>query len=170
MTSDGESLDKLKFDSVTENTDDTSESEFGAKVNIRIPFTIIPTEKGRLRTGLRLRMKEKMRNNNFFTYESINDDMALLSDVPTSFFDGKGFNPGDKYVPGTFASANFLGNLDLNNPTLFDKEADPAEYLAVNYKAKEKIYAAYVRWDQDFNDKLSMVLGFRSETTRIDYS
>lgn len=170
VTSDGESLDKLKFDSVTENTDDTSESEFGAKVNIRIPFTIIPTEKGRLRTGLRLRMKEKMRNNNFFTYESINDDMALLSDVPTSFFDGKGFNPGDKYVPGTFASANFLGNLDLNNPTLFDKEADPAEYLAVNYKAKEKIYAAYVRWDQDFNDKLSMVLGFRSETTRIDYT
>ncbi len=73
-------------------------------------------------------------------------------------------------MPGTFASANFLGNLDLNNPTLFDKEADPAEYLAVNYKAKEKIYAAYVRWDQDFNDKLSMVLGFRSETTRIDYT
>ena len=170
VTSLGEALDELELDSVSENTDDTSESEFGAKVNIRVPFTIIPAEKGRLRTGLRLRMKEKMRNNIFYAYEPINDDMALLSDVPTSFFDGKGFNPGDKYVPGTFASANFLGNLDLNNAALFDKEADPAEFLAVNYNAKENIYAAYVRWDQDFNDKLSMVLGFRSETTHINYT
>ena len=170
VTSSGEALDQLELDSASENTDDTSESEFGAKVNIRVPFTIIPSEKGRLRTGLRLRLKEKMRNNIFYAYEPVNDDMALLSDVPTSFFDGKGFNPGDKYVPGTFASANFLGNLDLNNASLFDKEADPAEYLAVNYNAKENIYAAYVRWDQDFNDKLSMVLGFRSETTHIDYT
>ena len=170
VTSSGEALNELKFDSASENTDDTSESEFGAKVNIRIPFTIIPSEKGRFRTGLRLRLKEKMRNNIFYSYEPTSNNMDLLSNVPTSFFDGKGFNPGEKYVPGTFASANFLGNLDLNNPTLFDKEADPAEYLAVNYNAKENIYAAYIRWDQDFNDKLSMVLGFRSETTHINYT
>ena len=36
--------------------------------------------------------------------------------------------------------------------------------------AKEKIYATYLRWDQDFNDKLSMVLGFRVENTKIDYT
>ena len=170
VTATGEALDQFKFDSATENTNNTTESEFGAKVNIRIPFTIIPSEKGRFRTGLRLRMKDKMRNNNFFTYEPTNGDLDLLSGVPTSFFDGKGFNPGEKYVPGTFASANYLGNLDLNNATLFDKESDPSEFLAVNYNAKENIYAAYVRWDQDFNDKLSMVLGFRSETTHINYT
>ncbi|HKO78720.1 MAG TPA: TonB-dependent receptor [Flavobacterium sp.] len=170
VTTTGEALDEFEFDSVSENTDDTSESEFGAKVNIRFPFTIIPAEKGRIRTGLRLRMKEKSRSNNFYSYEPINDDMALLSEISTSYFDGKDFNPGSKYVPGTFASANFLGNLDLNNASLFDKESDPSEYLAVNYNAKENIYAAYVRWDQDFNDKLSMVLGFRVENTHIDYT
>ncbi|MFA9192031.1 TonB-dependent receptor [Flavobacterium sp. FZUC8N2.13] len=170
VTATGETLNDLEFDSASENTDDTSESEFGAKINIRVPFTIIPSEKGRFRTGLRLRMKEKMRNNNFFSYEPTNANMDLLSGVPTSFFDGKGYNPGDKYVAGTFASANYLGNLDLNNASLFDKESDPSEFLAVNYNAKENIYAAYVRWDQDFNDKLSMVLGFRSETTHIDYT
>ena len=115
-------LDEFKFDSVTENTDETSESEFGAKVNIRFPFTIIPSEKGRLRTGLRLRLKEKERNNIFYSYEPINDGMDLLSEVPTSYYDGKNFNPGSKYVPGTFASANFLGSLDLNNASLFDKD------------------------------------------------
>jgi TonB-dependent receptor len=170
VTTTGEALDEFEFDSVSENTDDTKESEFGAKLNVRFPFTIIPTEKGRIRTGLRLRMKEKSRDNNFYSYEPINDDMALLSGISTSYFDGKDFNPGSKYVPGTFASANFLGNLDLNNASLFDKESDPSEYLAVNYNAKENIYAAYVRWDQDFNDKLSMVLGFRVENTHIDYT
>ncbi|WP_163397884.1 TonB-dependent receptor [Flavobacterium fluviatile] len=170
VTSVGESLDQLEFDSASENTDETSESEFGAKINIRFPFSIIAAEKGRIRTGLRLRMKEKERNNTFFSYEPINDGMDLLSEVPTSYFDGKNFNPGSKYVPGTFASASFLGNLDLNNASLFDKESDPSEFLAVNYNAKENIYAAYIRWDQDFNDKLSMVVGFRLENTHIDYT
>lgn len=170
VTSVGESLDQLEFDSASENTDETSESEFGAKINIRFPFSVISSEKGRIRTGLRLRMKEKERNNTFFSYEPINDGMDLLSEISTSYFDGKNFNPGSKYVPGTFASASFLGNLDLNNPSLFDKESDPSEYLAVNYNAKENIYAAYIRWDQDFNDKLSMVLGFRLENTHIDYT
>lgn len=170
VTTTGESLDKFKFDSVTENTNDTSESEFGAKVNIRIPFTVIPAEKGRIRMGARLRMKDKSRDNIFYTYEPLSDGIALLSDVPQKYFDGVGFNPGNKYVAGALASNNYLGGLDLNNPLLFKKEADPAAYLTQNYKAKENIYAAYVRWDQDFNDKLSMVLGFRSETTHIDYT
>jgi len=170
VTTTGEAVDQFEFDSVTENTDETSESEFGAKINIRFPFSIIASEKGRIRTGLRLRMKEKERNNNFFSYEPINGGMDLLSEVSTSYYDGKNFNPGSKYVPGTFASASFLGSLDLNNSALFEKEADPAEFLAVNYNAKENIYAAYVRWDQDFNDKLSMVLGFRVENTHIDYT
>ena len=106
----------------------------------------------------------------FYSYEPINDGMELLSEVPNSYYDGKNFNPGSKYVPGAFASASFLGSLDLNNASLFDKEADPAEYLTTNYNAKENIYAAYVRWDQDFNDKLSMVAGVRVENTHIDYT
>ena len=170
VTAEGESLDKFKFNSVSENTNDTSESEFGAKVNSRFPFTIIPSEKGRIRTGLRLRLKEKKRDNIFYAYEPTGDGMKLLSGVPTSYFDGKDFNPGTQYVPGTFASAAYLGGLDLNNSSLFDKETDPAEYLTTNYNAKENIYAAYIRWDQDFNDKLSMVLGFRAENTHIDYT
>ncbi|MFC5682505.1 TonB-dependent receptor [Flavobacterium sp. MAHUQ-51] len=170
VTTTGETLDKLKFDSVTENTNDTDESELGAKVNIRFPFSIIPSQKGRIRTGLRMRLKEKSRDNNFFSYEPINDDMATLSSVPTKFFDGKGYNPGSKYVAGTFASASYLGGLDLHNTTLFEGQDEPSEYLSVNYNAKENIFATYIRWDQDFNDKLSMIFGFRAENTRIDYT
>ena len=92
LTTSGESISKFKFNSVTENTNDTSESEFGAKVNIRVPFTVVPSQKGRLRAGLRLRIKEKSRDNKFFAYEPVNSGMEFLPDVSSVTFDGQGFN------------------------------------------------------------------------------
>lgn len=168
ITSQGEDLALFEQSALTENRDNTEESEFGAKVNIRFPFSVIEGQKGRLRTGLRLRLKDKSRNNIFYSYEPV--DGVTLADIGTSYFNGNGFNPGSQYIPGVFASANYLGNLQLNNTALFESELDPSEYLAVNYKAKENIYAGYVRWDQDFNTKLSMILGFRIESTHIDYT
>ena len=168
FTTTGEDAASFEQSGLTENRDNTEESEFGAKVNIRFPFSVIEGQKGRLRTGLRLRLKDKSRNNIFYSYEPLSD--VTLADVQTSFFNGNGFNPGSQYVPGLFASAPYLGSLDLNNPALFEGELDPSEFLAVNYKAKENIYAGYIRWDQDFNNKLSMILGARIETTHIDYT
>ena len=58
----------------------------------------------------------------------------------------------------------------MNNSSLFEGVLVPEEYLAENYKAKENIYAAYIRWDQDLNNDLSMILGVRVENTSIDYT
>lgn len=165
----GEDVSSFELSELTQSTDDTDESEFGAKVNVRFPLSVIEGQKGRLRTGLRVRIKDKQRNNVFYSYEPTAGDLTL-ADVPTVFYDGKNFNPGSQYVPGTFATAKYLGGLDLDNADLYDKEADPSEFLAVNYTAKENIYAGYVRWDQDFNSKLSMILGARVENTHIDYT
>lgn len=169
VTTTGEDVSSFELSELTQSTDDTDESEFGAKVNVRFPLSAIEGQKGRLRTGLRVRIKDKQRNNIFYSYEPTAGDLTL-ADVPTVFYDGKNFNPGSQYVPGTFATAKYLGGLDLDNADLYDKEADPSEFLAVNYKAKENIYAGYVRWDQDFNSKLSMILGARVENTHIDYT
>ena len=169
VTTTGEDVSSFELSELTQSTDDTDESEFGAKVNVRFPLSAIEGQKGRLRTGLRVRIKDKQRNNVFYSYEPTAGDLTL-ADVPTVFYDGKNFNPGSQYVPGTFATAKYLGGLDLDNADLYDKEADPSEFLAVNYKAKENIYAGYVRWDQDFNSKLSMILGARVENTHIDYT
>lgn len=169
VTSAGEDLSSFELSELTQSTDDTDESELGAKVNFRFPLSVIEGQKGRLRTGLRARIKDKQRNNIFYSYEPTAGDLTL-ADVPNVYYSGKGFNPGEKYVPGAFATASYLGGLDLDNASLYDKEADPSEYLAVNYKANENIYAGYVRWDQDFSDKLSMILGARIENTHIDYT
>lgn len=155
---------------ITANHDYTKEEEIGFKANVRFPFSVIEDQKGRLRTGVRLRLKEKTRDNIFYEYEELAGTINTMADVPNVFYGGEDWQAGSQYVPGYFASASFLGNLDLNNSSLFEKEAVPSEYLAKNYKAKENILATYVRWDQDFNDKLSMIAGVRVENTSIDYT
>jgi TonB-dependent receptor len=170
ITGIGDNLaEDFEFRTLSENNDYTEESEFGAKINFRVPFSIIENQKGRIRFGARLRIKDKFRNNKFFEYEPI-VDFGNLNTLQTSFYGGENWQAGSQYVPGTFASNSFLGNLDLNNTALFNKEDIPSEYLALNYKAKENIYAGYVRFDQDFNDKLSMIAGLRLENTFIDYT
>lgn len=165
----GDTSDKFSFRTLSENDNYTEESELGAKLNFRLPFSLIEDQKGRIRFGARVRIKDKNRDNTFFEYTPITA-LGNLNAIPNSFYGGENWQAGSKYVPGTFASSSFLGGLDLNNPSLFDKEDVPSEYLALNYKAKEDIYASYIRWDQDFNDKLSMIVGLRIENTNIDYT
>lgn len=169
FTAGDEDIPSFEFGELTENTDDTEESEFGARLNFRFPLTAITGQKGRLRTGLRLRLKDKSRNNIFYSYEPLSG-LETLADVGSSYFSGKEFNPGSKYIPGQFVSKAFLGGLDLGNTGLFEGELDPSEFLATNYEAKEDIYAGYVRFDQDFNSRLSMIVGVRVESTHIDYT
>ncbi|WDF69283.1 TonB-dependent receptor [Sphingobacterium oryzagri] len=154
---------------ITENHDFTKEEEFGAKVNVRFPLSVIDGQKGRLRTGLRLRLKDKMRDNVFYEYEPV-AELGALSDVPNVYYGGNGYQAGSQYAPGYFVDRNYLGGLDLNNSALYTEEADPSEFLAQNYRAKEQIFAGYVRWDQDFSEKLSMILGARVEHTNINYT
>lgn len=154
---------------ISENTDKTTEDELGIKLNFRLPFSVIGGQKGRLRFGGRLRLKNKERVNTFTEYSPTGENMENLSQVQQQFWGGDKFNPDSKYIPGTFVSKSYLGGLNLSNNSLFEAKDVPDEYLAVNYKAKETITAGYLRWDQDFTSKLSMIVGVRLENTSIDY-
>jgi TonB-dependent receptor len=160
--------ENFEFDHVSQNNDDTHDQEIGAKLNIRFPLSVVSGQKGRLRLGGRLRIKDKERDNNFFEYSPVTP-IGNLSTIPNVFWDGKNFQAG-QYVPGYFASKDYLGGLDLKNPSQFEEEADPSEYLAENYRAKETITAGYVRWDQDFSSKFSMIAGVRLENTHTNYT
>jgi len=166
---DGDIAEDFSFRTLSENNDYTEESEIGLKLNFRVPFSVIDNQKGRIRVGARARIKDKSRANKFFEYDPITA-FGNLNAISNSFYGGENWQAGSQYVPGTFASNSFLGNLDLNNTALFDKEDVPSEYLALNYKASENIYASYIRWDQDFNSNLSMIVGVRVENTNIDYT
>lgn len=145
----------------------TREGEFGAKLNFRVPLSVIDGQKGRLRFGGRLRIKDKKRENNFFNYEPTED--MLPGALPTVNWDGNNFQAGSKYVPGIFVSKQYLGALNLSNTQQFEAEDAPDEYLTQNYNAKETIKAGYVRWDQDLSARLSVIAGVRLEHTSTDY-
>ncbi len=161
-------LNAYEFDKITENTDETKENELGAKLDFRTPFSLIEGQKGRLRFGGRLRLKNKERNNFFTEYAPI-DGIEDLSQAMLRYWGGDKWQPSSKYVPGNFASKEYLGGLQLNNSALFEAEVDPTEFLAANYTAKETILAGYLRWDQDISTKLSMIAGARIEKTWINY-
>lgn len=80
------------------------------------------------------------------------------------------FNPGSKYVPGTFASASYLGGLNLKDASQFEESPVPLEYLAINYHAKEQIVGGYLRWDQNITNDFLVIVGVRAENTHIDYT
>lgn len=167
-TAPGSSNDDLEFNELSENHDYTRENELGLKLNLRFPLSVVPGQKGRLRVGSRLRLKDKKRNNNFFEYEPVTP-FGNLSSIPLYTADGKGFQPGEQYNPGSFVSKQFLGSQALGNSALFEQNDNPSEYLAVNFTAKETITAGYIRWDQDFSSRFSMIAGLRLENTQIDY-
>ena len=162
-------LSDYELGTISENTDKTKEDELGMKLNFRIPFSLVDNQKGRLRFGGRLRLKNKDRNNSYREYEPTGEDMGNLGLAQQQFWGGEHWNPDSKYVPGTFASKNYLGGLNLSNTALFNSEDVPSEYLAANYHAKETITAGYLRWDQDFSSRISMIAGLRLENTSINY-
>ncbi len=164
------SAQTYEFSEVTEQQGTTSEDEFTARLNFRFPFSLIEDQKGRIRVGGKLRLKNKDQNLDFYEYEAINGGMDTMGDVTTDFFSGERWNPNSKYVPGLHVSKTYLGNLDLNNSSLFERSQVADEFLAANYKAKESIIAGYLRWDQSFSDVFSMILGARYEATSTEYS
>src|SRR3546814_9844383 len=68
------------------------------------------------------------------------------------------WNPDNKYAVGVLASATFLGNLPLSDASQFEAEADPSEYLAANYHAKENIVAGYVRRSEEHTSELQSLM------------
>jgi TonB-dependent receptor len=60
--------------------------------------------------------------------------------------------------------------MQLKDPALFEESDEPAEYLAGNYKASERIYAGYIQFSQQFSDKFSAIAGVRIEHTAINYT
>jgi len=162
-------LSAFSLKEITENENNTDEDELGLKLNFRIPFTIIDNQKGRIRFGGRLRLKSKERTNDFFEYTPTDgfDNMAKL---PLQNWNAKGWDQGERYAAGTFVDKNFLGELHLKDPSKFEEESNPKEFLSQNYRAKEQIMAGYIRWDQNISERTALILGARVEHTRIDYT
>jgi len=157
----------IELNEITEQYQYTEDVDFNGKLDFQYTYS----NDGILKFGGRLRTKDKSRNNNYFEYEPIDGSfIANLSTVPFSDENDADYLAGSQYQIGNFVTPEFLGNLNLNDASIFDKGDALDEYLPGNYDANENIYGAYVMADHQFNAKLSVILGVRLEHTNISYT
>ena len=154
---------------VTEEQEDIQEKDFKLNLNLELPL-----RKGefgnKLKFGGKLVAKSKDKEKDHYEYEPLNEDGFDISSFTNIVSQNRdGFMPGDKYKAGSFISKDYLGNLDLNNSSLFKKEQNLDE-IAVGFNAKETVTAGYLRFDQNLGKKWKMMAGVRLENTHIKYS
>lgn len=161
------------FDELTKENQETYEENLNARLNFELPVSLISSQQGKLKFGGKIRDKEKVRANNFFSFEATDanpTDFSLMANLPYQSQSKTDFSPGSQYAAGNFVTREFLGSQDLDNATLFDKSDEPSEYLADNYSAKETVTAGYVQFSQDFTDEFTVLVGARFENTAIEYT
>lgn len=154
---------------LTEQQEDTVEKDLKFSMNFKLPL-VKGFYSNQLRFGAKVVDKSKDKDLEFYDYEPV-DEKAFNSNSfsNTNEQNRNGYMPGEKYKAGTFISKEYVGGLDLNNSSLFNK-TENLEELAGEYKARETVTAGYLRFDQNFGKKLSAMVGLRLENTHLKYN
>ena len=154
---------------LTEQQEEIVEKDLKFSMNFKLPL-VKGFYSNQLRFGAKVVDKSKDKDLEFYDYEPV-DEKAFNSNSfsNTSEQNRNGYMPGEKYKAGTFISKEYVGGLDLNNSSLFNKIENPEE-LAGEYKARETVTAGYLRFDQNFGKKLSALVGLRLENTHLKYN
>ncbi len=145
----------------------TEDIDMNARVDFQMPLAE-GDYKSILKFGGRYRGKDKLRDNNFFNYKPING-LKNMTDMTVVDMTDPDFLAGD-YSVGRFVSKNALGDLDLANSALFEKNDAPDEYAGGNFEAKERIVGGYAMITQNVGSKMTVLAGIRLENTSLDYT
>jgi TonB-dependent receptor len=155
------------FGEITEEFQLTEDIDKNAKLNFLIPW-LEDDFKNSIKVGVRYKGKEKMRDNRKFEYSPNNEDAfnaATLGNLENLTKDN--FLVGD-YATGQQVTKAYLGDLDLTNSSLFERNPI-VEEEAGNFNATENIVGAYVMLNQNLGPKLLAIAGVRVENTSQEY-
>lgn len=158
--------DDFSLKELTEQFEDILEQDYKVSVNFKTALS----DRSNLKFGLKYVAKTKHKDIDFYEYTPedeksfLNDALAHTIDMSTDRF-----MPSAKYQAGTFVDKHFLGGLDLNDASRFEKEQVAAE-LAGNYKARENVASGYARIDSRLSDNLNFMGGLRIEHTSLRYT
>lgn len=161
--------DAFGLKEVTEQQQDIREKDFKAKLDFSLPMA-----KGKygnhLRFGAKIVHKTKDKEIDFYEYTPLDETAFHRASLAAAVDQTRdGYIPGSQYHAGSFVSKEYLGGLDLNNASLFEKEQIQEE-IAANYKARETVTAGYVRFDQKLGRQWALMLGLRLENTHLKYA
>lgn len=147
------------------------------RLNIKLPIKLFNATSGYIKTGGKIRMKNKERNvvvQNFGAYRTTSNlypgegPPLTLAALYDGFDEQNLLNNG--YALTNMPSAERLTAFYERYPQFFvlDRLATSTGSFGEDYKAQERIYAGYVMIRQDFK-KLMLIAGLRYEETRIEY-
>lgn len=124
----------------------------------------------RLKFGAKIVNKTKEKEVDFYEYSPTDKkDFIAKSLEHTTDRSNSNFMPGSKYQTGTFVSKEYIGDLDLQDASKFEKEQIQEE-LAGNYDATETITSGYARYDHRFGKRYHLMAGLRLEHTALAYT
>jgi TonB-dependent receptor len=168
-------LNNYELDEMTEENQNTYDQDLNARLDLELPI-LTGRNQSSLKFGGRLRTKEKVRDNDFFEYEFVGNTPTMGDldaggnvyriDRADRFLAGDYFNFTNAEA---FVSSEYLGSLDLNNASQFDKKPIAEEFAPTNYRANEEIYGGYVMYTQNIGRKHQIIGGVRLENTVISY-
>ncbi|UII74511.1 TonB-dependent receptor [Flagellimonas sp. HMM57] len=160
-------LSTFLFDEITEENQFTEEEDMNAFINFELPADFFGQGNGMIKFGGLARLKDKVRDNNFFEFTPLTGGFDSLADVETVNQTDPDFLAGSQYAAGSYFSPALLGSLDLFDTAAFDGSPVPDEFLRANFDVQEDVFAGYLMANQKVSDKLSVLAGLRVENTSI---
>lgn len=158
--------DDFSLKELTQQQETIKEQDF----KVALDFNTKLGERSKLKFGFKFVNKTKDKDIDFYEYTPLNEkafDADAFANTVNQSTDR--FMPSAKYQTGTFVTKEFLGALNLDDATLFDKN-QVAEELAGNYNARENVTSGYVRINSRLSDKIEFMGGLRVENTDLRYT
>jgi TonB-dependent receptor len=154
----------MELDELTEERQYTEDVDQSFRLNLELP---IGNYASFVKAGASFKQKDKLRDNDFFEYSpigSLEDQLATMGSAGSIDKTLSDYEAAD-YKSGNFVSERLLGDLDLQNSSLFEKEAMYDEFFADNFEATETVVGAYAMTNYALNDRFSLIAGIRLEAT-----
>lgn len=158
--------DEYSLKDLTQQQQTITEQDFKAALDFKSRLS----ERSKLKFGFKFVNKTKDKEIDFYEYSPVNkkgfnaDAFAHTANESTDRF-----MPSNRYQVGTFVTKEFVGSLNLDDASLFEKSQVPEE-LAGNYSARENVASGYVRIDSHIADNLNFMGGLRVENTSLRYT
>ena len=157
--------DSWELSEITEEFQFTTDEDVNGRLDFELPLANGDFQ-SMLKFGARIRTKSKERDNNFYEYSPISDQVFLNAVNTTEDLSKDNFLPGD-YTIGRFITKEHVGDLNLGSSE-FDQEQDLSE-LAGNFTASENILGGYAMVEQNIGSNFLVVAGLRLEQTELEY-
>jgi len=149
---------------------------YAAKLNIEFPYETKSGQHGYIKTGGKVRFKNKTRENNAQAFNKYFENVSIysqtgppldLTTIEDGFLESDLLDHG--YLMDHMVGSSEMRDFYEKHPQhfKFDEAETWSETYSEDYQAQEDIYAAYLMFRHDFN-RLMLLGGLRYESTNID--